>query len=128
MSHKEHIVKFTNCRLLIDDQFVWQDLYVSRASGCILHHQKEFFDHHAAPAETYDLGGRILSPGFIDVQINGGYGFDFSVPGERYGSDLKAVNRKLVDTGVTSYLPTLTSQKSEVYHKVCLFEYYTLDA
>jgi N-acetylglucosamine-6-phosphate deacetylase len=68
-----------------------------------------------------DLGGRIISPGLIDIQLNGAYGFDFSVAPEQiseYGKELARLNKSLIRTGVTSYLPTLTSQKSEVYHKV----------
>lgn len=113
------ITKLTNCRLAISDTLVWQDLWVSSASGLILDAQAAFFTQHTRPDAVHDLGGRIVAPGFIDVQINGGFGFDFSVPSERYAADLAMLNRELVKTGVTSYVPTLTSQRSEVYHKVC---------
>ena len=48
---------------------------------------------------------RSLSPGFLDIQINGAYGFDFSVyegDDEAYLSGLKTVAEKIVETGVTS--------------------------
>ena len=118
MEESPSVIKFTNCRLAIDDELVWRDLCFSAATGTILNHQSQFFDQHTTPNKTFDLGGRIVSPGFIDVQLNGAFGVDFSVPSERYEQDLKALNRRLVQTGVTSYLPTLTSQRSEVYRKV----------
>ena len=83
--------------------------------------QKAFYDHHVVPDAIINLGGRIVSPGLIDVQLNGAFGFDFSCTPEDmsvYGKTLRQVNKNLIQTGVTSYLPTLTSQKSEVYHKV----------
>jgi N-acetylglucosamine-6-phosphate deacetylase len=86
-------------------------------TGKILRSQELFYD----PDETIDLKGRILSPGFIDVQCNGAFGFDFSVVPENlvdFQKGLQRLNRHLVRTGVTSYLPTLPSQKLQVYRKV----------
>lgn len=40
---------------------------------------------------------------------------------KEYQKRFKEVNRRIVRTGVTSYLPTLTSQKKEVYHTVSSF-------
>jgi hypothetical protein len=117
----ERITKFTNCRLVKGDNLVEQDLWVSSITGKILRSQEEFYTKHTVPDRVIDLGGRIISPGLIDVQLNGAFGFNFStVPGDlsSYGKTLRHVNKLLVRTGVTSYLPTLTSQKSEVYHKV----------
>jgi N-acetylglucosamine-6-phosphate deacetylase len=115
------ITKFTNCRLLKGSDFVYEDLWISSRTGCILNGQEVFFKYRAAPERVVDLGGRIIAPGFIDVQLNGGFGFDFSVVPEdaaTYPDELRRMNKSLVKTGVTSYLPTVTSQKPEVYEKV----------
>jgi len=43
----------------------------------------------------------------LDIQINGAYGFDFSVyqgNDEEYLTGLKTVTEKIVETGVTSYV------------------------
>jgi N-acetylglucosamine-6-phosphate deacetylase len=115
------ITKFTNCRLLRHGKLVQEDLWISSRSGKILTGQEVFYKHHTAPDQVIDLGGRILSPGFIDVQVNGAFGFDFSVAAENgadYVKGLRKVNRGLVKTGVTSYTPTVVSQGKEVYHKV----------
>jgi N-acetylglucosamine-6-phosphate deacetylase len=51
------------------------------------------------------MGGNIVSPGFIDTQINGAYGFDFSVydgDSDAYRRGLNTVAERIVETGVTS--------------------------
>jgi len=110
------ITKFTNGLLLRNSELVEEDLWVDSHTGKILERQSAFYGEHLVPDQIIDLNGKILSPGFIDVQLNGAHGLDFSVPCESYISDLKDTNRKLIKSGVTSYLPTLTSQKPEVYH------------
>lgn len=117
-STSEHIIRFTNCRLAIGDELVRRDLWVNNTTGRIVDAQAAFYDAGAAPVQSIDLGGKILAPGFIECQLNGAYGFDFSVPSEKYAEDFSRVNRKLVSTGVTSYLPTLTSQRPDVYKTV----------
>lgn len=116
------VTKFTNCLQVKGNDLVREDLWVSSLSGKILNGQKLLFEHRIAPSQIIDLGGRIISPGFIDTQLNGAYGFDFSViPDEgaaAYGKGVLRVNQSLIATGVTSYLPTMTSQRSEVYQEV----------
>ncbi|KAF2025267.1 Metallo-dependent hydrolase [Setomelanomma holmii] len=115
------VIKFTNCLLVKGNNLVDGDLWVSSATGKILNGQEILYEHRTAPEQIVDLGGRIVSPGLIDTQLNGAYGFDFSVIPEEgtsaYGKGVSRVNRSLVVTGVTSYLPTLTSQPPEVYQK-----------
>ncbi|EPE28886.1 Metallo-dependent hydrolase [Glarea lozoyensis ATCC 20868] len=114
------ITKFTNCRLLKGDQLVNQDLWVSSSTGKIVRSQEAFYSEHSVPDITINLNGRIISPGLIDVQLNGAFGFNFSsIPEDpsTYGKLLRQVNKSLVQTGVTSYLPTLTSSNKDVYHQ-----------
>ena len=115
------ITKFTNCRLVRGSSLVEQDLWIDSLSGKILKDQEAFYELHLSPDEIIDLGGRIVAPGMIDVQLNGAHGFDFSVPcdtKEEYDEGLRMVNRGLARTGVTSYLPTVVSSTPEVYWKV----------
>jgi N-acetylglucosamine-6-phosphate deacetylase len=47
----------------------------------------------------------LYSPGLIDIQINGAYGFDFSVydgDDDAYRAGLRKVAENIVETGVTS--------------------------
>ncbi|KAL4888111.1 hypothetical protein BDV59DRAFT_149153 [Aspergillus ambiguus] len=115
------ITKFTNCRILRGNSLLEQDLWIDSVSGKILRDQEAFYDLHLSPDEVIDLGGRILAPGLIDVQLNGAQGFDFSVPQpskDEYDEGLRLVNRGLARTGVTAYLPTVVSSTPEVYHQV----------
>ena len=63
------------------------------------------------PAVSID---RIVAPGFIDLQVNGGYGVDFGEEPERIGQ----VAAWLPETGVTAFLPTIVSSFAERYHRV----------
>ena len=61
----------------------------------------------------HDGGGLLAVPGFIDVQITGSYGKDFTNDPE----GVEEVARKLVRHGVTSFLPTVISGSGEQYRK-----------
>lgn len=112
------ILKFTNSILLSDNDLVEGYLLVDGESGKILRPKSTLDRSHLIPDEIIDLNGKILSPGFIDVQLNGGYQFDFPVPSATYAEQLKATNRLLIHSGVTSYLPSVTSSRPEVYPAV----------
>ena len=52
----------------------------------------------------YGIGLRqLFSPGLLDIQINGAYGFDFSIYKDdaSYVDGLKMVAERIVETGVT---------------------------
>ena len=118
------ITKLTGGRLVKGNQLVEEDLWISSVTGKILHSQQVFYEDHVVPDEIIDLKGKILCPGFIDVQFNGGFGFDFStIPDDmtEYYKGVRKLNRQLIPTGVTSYLPTLPSQRPEVYHKALTY-------
>ncbi|CAK7895229.1 hypothetical protein CAAN1_10S01750 [[Candida] anglica] len=113
------LVKFTNALLCDNAQLIPGDLWVDLKSGKIVS------PNPSASHETIDLHGAVLSPGFLDVQVNGLYGLNFS--------DLKSTHPKAVKefkshyddamtkyltTGVTSICPTVTSNFPEVYESV----------
>ncbi|KAK3332051.1 carbohydrate esterase family 9 protein [Cercophora scortea] len=115
------MTKLTNCRLVRGDRLVWDDIWISSATGKILRSQATFYDELILPDKTIDLSGRIVSPGFIECQLNGAFGFNFSTlldDEDQYGENVRELNRKLVQTGVTSYVPTVTSQTADLYRKV----------
>ncbi len=60
---------------------------------------------------SIDMEGNFLAPGYIDLQINGAFGVDFSRSPERVAE----VAKQLTRFGVTSFLPTLVSLKQEEY-------------
>ncbi|KAG6850851.1 hypothetical protein H0H93_007469 [Arthromyces matolae] len=81
---------------------------------------KTFYSRRERPARIVDLHGNILSPGFIDIQLNGAYNFDFSVyeSDELYREGMKLVAERIIETGVTSILPTLITQDKTLYPKI----------
>ncbi|TEB38469.1 carbohydrate esterase family 9 protein [Coprinellus micaceus] len=115
------LVGFTNCLIVQEDGTSLQgDLWVDEASGLIVDAKRAFFQAKQRPGKMVDLGGNILSPGFLDIQINGAYGFDFSVyeGDEAYLQGMKVVAERIVETGVTSLLPTVITQEKSLYPKL----------
>ncbi|WP_251518931.1 MULTISPECIES: N-acetylglucosamine-6-phosphate deacetylase [Staphylococcus] len=60
--------------------------------------------------ETYDMKGRHILPGFIDMHIHGGYGED-AMDGSFDG--LKHLSESLLSEGTTSYVPTTMTQSEQ---------------
>ncbi|XP_027468290.1 N-acetylglucosamine-6-phosphate deacetylase isoform X4 [Zalophus californianus] len=113
---RARVLQFTNCRILRGRALLREDLWVRE--GRILDPEKLFFEERRVADEQRDCGGCILAPGFIDVQINGGFGVDFSQATEDVGSGVALVARRILSHGVTSFCPTLVTSPPEVYHKV----------
>jgi N-acetylglucosamine-6-phosphate deacetylase len=60
----------------------------------------------------------IIAPGFIDNQVNGYAGVSFTFGGGELTPDgVRLVTRELWKTGVTTYLPTLTTNSNELLLK-----------
>jgi len=112
------VIKFTNGYLLKNGQLVSGDLWVSSETGRIISPQSAFYSSHIQADKTVDLRGRILSPGFIDVQINGSHNFDFSTPDPEFASKLRHTTQQMIKTGLTSFVPTVISTRPEAYHAV----------
>ncbi|KAI0821138.1 Metallo-dependent hydrolase [Irpex lacteus] len=119
MSSQNGLICFTNCLLPTEDgSLVEKDLWIDEVRGVVLDAQKTFFKRRQRPDRVIDLGGNILSPGYLDIQINGAYGFDFSVfygDHEAYRNGIKHVAEKIVETGVTSLIPTIITQEKSLY-------------
>ena len=62
-----------------------------------------------AGAEEIDASGLILTPGFIDLQINGAFGHDFTAD----PASIWPVAAQLPRYGVTSFLPTIVTSPLE---------------
>lgn len=135
ISAKRGILRFTNGHILLPDGTLSSNsgtssLLVDSDKGVIIDGQASFFEGQLSPDETVDLEGDLLVPGFIDVQINGAYGVDFSdieeggsaveeaTAAQRYLDRLDHFAKKIVETGVTSFVPTVITQRSAMYRKV----------
>ena len=56
---------------------------------------------------------QIIAPGFIDLQLNGGYGHDFTANPE----SIYHVAAHVLQTGVTAYLPTIITAPLESFRR-----------
>ncbi|KAJ9609835.1 N-acetyl-glucosamine-6-phosphate deacetylase [Cladophialophora chaetospira] len=112
------VTKLTNGLLLKNGQLLSGDLWVSSETGRIISPQSAFYASHLKADRVVDLEGRILSPGFIDVQINGYHNFDFSTPDPEFASRLTETTQQMIKSGLTSYVPTVISTRPEAYHAV----------
>lgn len=118
-SKSSHIVRFTNGKLCSEGEIYNGDLWVDTRAGIII--GTYFEPSNGLQYSTVDLEGGILCPGFIDVQLNGAFGLDYSdskLTSEEFEKELSRVSKCLLKTGVTAYCPTLPSTYNYVYEKV----------
>ncbi|XP_060580007.1 N-acetylglucosamine-6-phosphate deacetylase-like [Ruditapes philippinarum] len=108
------IYQYKNCKILWNHSLVEEDLWVRE--GKILNPEKLFFDEQAYADVQIDCKGCIIAPGYIDVQINGAFGIDFTET-EDISAGLKKVSHGLLEHGVTSYCPTIITSPKQTYHR-----------
>jgi N-acetylglucosamine-6-phosphate deacetylase len=113
------LIKIFNGRIIRDHTIINDDvLYIF--DGKIIDPQKHFFTCNSSPDVIINANGLLIAPGYIDVQINGAFGIDFSVwkDEKRVKEGLDKVAKGLVKYGCTSFVPTIVSSAKEFYHKV----------
>ncbi|CAK4157269.1 unnamed protein product [Aphanomyces euteiches] len=112
-------LKVENVRVLRNGKLVNTFLWVE--NGKIMDPQARYWKATSAleygPGTVVDGKGMIVAPGFIDAQINGAYGRDFSDV-ECTPEQILQVRQKLLATGVTSFCPTVISSSQDTYAKV----------
>lgn len=89
-------------RALIDGQLTTCDLALTGATISSVQHDSDVAD--------IDAAGLIVSPGFVDLQVNGGFGIDLV----ENPDGMWELGRRLPSTGVTSFLPTIITSPSAV--------------
>ena len=98
-------VLFKNGQLLDQGQRTLSDLSIS--DGKI---SQDSPSHHN---EIWSLRDLYLAPGFIDIQLNGALGIDFSQHAER----IREVTAFLPQHGVTGFLPTIITSSPKTYQR-----------
>lgn len=96
-------IRFFNGRVIRNQQILQEDVWV--VDGKITATPQ-------ANATEIDIQGHYLAPGYIDLQINGGVGVDFTT----HLSGVGQVAKELLKHGVTAFLATLISSPPERYH------------
>lgn len=97
-------IQITNAHVLMDGTF--KERTISIEDGVITAIGEEL-----PGASHLDAEGLFLLPGFIDIHTHGAVGVDFN-HAER--EELSAVSAFLASCGVTSYLPTVLTDTTEV--------------
>ncbi|KAK4301263.1 hypothetical protein Pmani_026596 [Petrolisthes manimaculis] len=113
---RSKIYQLKNCRLVRDGKIVKDDFWFR--DGQILNPEPVFFTEKARADVTVDCQDALICPGFIDIQLNGGYGYDFSSDPEHLEEGVAKVSKGILSTGVTSFCPTVVTSSPELYHQV----------
>ena len=64
----------------------------------------------SADDQVIDAAGLVVSPGLIDIQINGGFGHDFT----QDPTTIWSVGERLPELGVTAFVPTVVTSPNSV--------------
>ncbi len=97
---------------VVTDYEVWPE-------GCLLIEGSAIRDVANDPSlaadadEIIEYPDSLLTPGFVDLQVNGGFGIDVATEPER----TLELSGKLLSTGTTSYLPTVISSPEDLYRE-----------
>ncbi|KAI9849035.1 MAG: hypothetical protein M1837_005926 [Sclerophora amabilis] len=70
--------------------------------------------------QEIDLGGKIVAPGFLELQTNGLLGFHFThyEDDEQYQSQLRRVSKYLITKGVTGFWATVPTVSTDTFQKI----------
>lgn len=98
------IICIKNGRVVKDHEIRREDLWICEG---------KFIEPAPAAGIVIDMQDSLIAPGYIDIQINGGFGIDFS----RDPEQVNVVARLLPQYGVTAFLPTIVTSAREQYPK-----------
>lgn len=109
--------QFVNCRQCISGKLVSSPLTISSSGFMVA--------NSASPEniEIIDLHNAIITPGFLELQINGALGFHFAhvKSSSDYEAGLQKLANYLPTTGVTGFYPTVPTVEPEVFQHVLPF-------
>ncbi|WVQ97317.1 hypothetical protein IAU59_004428 [Kwoniella sp. CBS 9459] len=116
-------ITLTNAYLVLRDGTLspLTSLHIDTHTGLLMDSIPCSYDAANGGVKVIDLGGGWVSPGLIDIQINGAFGVDLSEMVEdkkEYMKGVKKMGEGLCELGVTSFVPTIISQKPEAYHTI----------
>ncbi|KAI9795243.1 MAG: hypothetical protein M1835_006139 [Candelina submexicana] len=105
---------FTNGRLCVNGSLVADQLLVLEESGRIVAPSGDI------PDEVIDLEGKIISPGFLELQTNGVLGFHFThyENDEQYLTQLQRISNYFLSRGVTGFWATVPTVSSTDFNKI----------
>lgn len=112
-------MKLTNVKVVRNGKLIEEDLWIR--NGKILDGAREFWSSSSYKEFHADVvrngRGAVVVPGFVELQLNGAFGVDFTDP-QLKQEDVIRVAHGILAHGVTSFLPTVITAKPELYQKV----------
>ncbi|EXJ89461.1 N-acetylglucosamine-6-phosphate deacetylase [Capronia epimyces CBS 606.96] len=112
---------FTNCLLCIQGELVAQDLYFSADAGLITPN----YYYRSEGVERIDLNGRIVAPGYLELQTNGTHGVHFTRLAKAGAESPQETERKLHEVsrvelshGVTAWWATVPTVAVDEWTKI----------
>ena len=111
------LTRFANCRVLRGHSLAAADLWVQ--GGVIVEPQRLFYGSFQRADVVIDCEGLILAPGYIDLQLNGGFGVDFcSADDGGLAAGVRTVAERVLAHGVTAFLPTVITSSADAYRRI----------
>ncbi|KAI9203152.1 uncharacterized protein BJ171DRAFT_425569 [Polychytrium aggregatum] len=118
-TNPRRVLRIANGRILRNHALITDDLWIE--DGKIINPAPVFWDAKSKPHMVVDAHGAIISPGYIDLQINGeksgAFGVDFS-DADDLEKKLPALKKALLKSGCTGFCPTIVSTSPEQYRKL----------
>ncbi|XP_055333254.1 N-acetylglucosamine-6-phosphate deacetylase-like [Paramacrobiotus metropolitanus] len=112
----DKVIRFRDCTILRNGSLIKEDLWIR--NGKILDPEPLFFDEQRS-ADINVYCPFIISPGFIETQINGAFGVDFtSCTADNIKAGLDLVRKGILRHGVTSFCPTVITSSPDNYHQI----------
>ena len=107
---------FKNCNILRGGKVTENAHFSISSDGNIV-------DQAPSDADVIELDGKIVAPGFIELQTNGMRGFHFTHfdDAASYAKKVDEVARYLVSQGVTAFYATIPTVSSEEFKRVSLY-------
>lgn len=111
------MLKIVNGRVITDEAIIPNGSILLKDGKIVAIDEK---DMEVSDAMTIDAKGQYISPGFIDIHVHGGGGFDFMDGSEDAFLQIAALHAQY---GTTSMVPTtLTSDKEGILQTLALYE------
>ena len=87
------LFQFTNCRVLYRNEILREDFWVR--DGKIMNPEELFYSEKVVSDVKIDCDNLLIVPGYLDLQINGGFGYDFSSSAETLDEAVHVVAKGL---------------------------------
>ncbi|KAK9704233.1 N-acetyl-glucosamine-6-phosphate deacetylase [Basidiobolus ranarum] len=114
---KSNLIRITNGRVVINGRIEEEEtLWIQ--DGKFIDPERTFWEQRIVPDTIIDAQGMLVSPGYIDIQVNGAVGVDFTADRDNIVEGLDLVSKALLRFGCTAYCPTLVSSFPDAYREL----------